>query len=193
MDFIVLAIWGIVTGVIVGTGIGKKSHKNEVIQDVPVQQVVISEPASVEEIKPETIAYVPEKVEEKVVEVAEEVKNPVTESITDAEPETLQMPKVQVRLPKGLQAEQLLLNDDGTPKTHVLQRGESLTQLAHQYYLDARFWPYIYEVNRFQLSGPDKIQADMILYLPNPEFYGIDESDQKSIEKARVLIGKYQK
>lgn len=98
-----------------------------------------------------------------------------------------------VKLPKGLTIDQLLCDDSGKPKRHSLRKGESLTQIAQLYYADARFWPYVYEVNRHQLSSPDKVQADMLLYLPDPQYYDIDGGSVESVNKARNLVAKYTK
>lgn len=104
---------------------------------------------------------------------------------TAKEPAELPSLAPGVTLPRGLKAAQLMLDSNGVPVRHVLKRGESLTQLAHLYFADATFWPYIFEVNRFQLSKPDKVQADMRLYLPSPTYYYIDGNDPASVQKAK--------
>lgn len=98
-----------------------------------------------------------------------------------------------LQLPGQLTVEQLMCDTDGKPLVHTLQRGETLTQISQRYFSDSRFWPYVFEVNRHQLSSPDKIQADMKLYLPDPSFYGIDVNDPASLEKSKELISKYLK
>ncbi len=101
--------------------------------------------------------------------------------------------RTDVKLPGRMKIEQVLCTETGDPKRHSLRRGESLTQIAQRYYGDSSFWPYVYEVNRHQLSSPDKLQAGMKLYLPDPKYYDIDAKSQKSLSKARTLINKYSK
>ncbi len=98
-----------------------------------------------------------------------------------------------LKLPRNLTIDQLLCGKDGNPIRHNLKRGESLTQIAQRYYADSRFWPYIFEVNRFQLSSPDKLQSGMRLYLPDPQYYKIDGNSAASIQRAKNLIAKYTK
>lgn len=116
----------------------------------------------------------------------------IVEPLFEVEPQPVAAYKrSDLKLPGQMKIEQLLCDEDGEPRQHVLRRGESLTQIAQRYYADSSFWPYIYEVNRHQLSSPDKIQADMKLYLPDPAFYGIDATDQQSVGKAKTLVSKY--
>lgn len=120
----------------------------------------------------------------------------ITEPLFDPEPvaPSRQVYKQQgLKLPGQMTVDQLMCDQDGAPMRHILVRGESLTQIAQKYYHEAIFWPYVFEVNRFQLSSPDKIQADMKLYLPDPLYYGIDANKPESIDKARALKQKYQK
>lgn len=129
------------------------------------------------------------KQESEVVETTNEV-----ESLSANKTEYQTVQKVKgIKLPRNLTIDQLLCGKDGKPIRHNLKRGESLTQIAQRYYADSRFWPYIYEVNRFQLSSPDKVQSGMRLYLPDPQYYKIDGNSAASIQRAKNLIAKYAK
>lgn len=129
------------------------------------------------------------KQESEVVETINEVESL---SANKTEYQTVQKAK-GIKLPRNLTIDQLLCGKDGKPIRHNLKRGESLTQIAQHYYADSRFWPYIYEVNRFQLSSPDKVQSGMRLYLPDPQYYKIDGNSAASIQRAKNLIAKYAK
>ena len=117
----------------------------------------------------------------------------ITEPLFEAEASALSNKRQDLRLPGQMKIDQLLCDEDGEPRLHILRRGESLTQIAQRYYADSSFWPYVFEVNRHQFSSPDRIQADMTLYLPDPAYYGINANDAQSVAKAKALVTKYLK
>jgi len=60
------------------------------------------------------------------------------------------------------------LGTDELLATHTVQRGETLSHIAKQYYHSARRWPLLYHANR-QLIGPDPnyLQKGWILNIPH--------------------------
>ncbi len=59
-----------------------------------------------------------------------------------------------------------------------------LTTMSRRYYGDYRFWVYIYEENKDQISDPDRINPGTAVIIPHAEKYGIDPKDKKSIADA---------
>ena len=76
------------------------------------------------------------------------------------------------------------MDESGNFMTFILEKGERLTLISLRYFGSKEFWPYIYEVNTDKLKSPDNVMAGMKLYLPDPTYFDIDASDEKSIEKA---------
>lgn len=82
---------------------------------------------------------------------------------------------------------------DGSYATHKLGQGGRLTLVALEHYGDKVFWPYIYEVNRDKLSNPSLVQPGMVLYLPDPKYFGINANDPNSVAKAKAKAAQYLK
>lgn len=89
------------------------------------------------------------------------------------------------RKPAGqVDLSKVLTDESGKPVTVTLGEGERLTLLALQKYGDKSFWSYIYEVNRHQLKNPNVIPIGTVLYLPDPQKFGIDSQSGGSLSKA---------
>lgn len=180
----------------------KKGDRSTIVTDQQSGQSS-SESASVVEVIRDTVYVYPEaNLKTEIVTLEESAaiiasSENVEETIKSepkplvAETNTSSNKQTNVRLPKGLTIEQLLCDATGKPKIHTMQRGETLTQIAQKYYADACFWPYIVEVNKNKIKSPDKLQADMKLYLPDPQYYGINGNNPASVNKAKVLANKY--
>jgi len=54
----------------------------------------------------------------------------------------------------------------GARKLHVVKKGETLQKISKHYYGTTRRWTKIYEANKDQLRSPDKICANMKIYIP---------------------------
>jgi len=54
------------------------------------------------------------------------------------------------------------------PRTHVVKRGETLTEIALHEYHDEAAWKLIYAANRDRMSNPSDVRAGMKLELPPP-------------------------
>jgi nucleoid DNA-binding protein len=78
-----------------------------------------------------------------------------------------------------------LKNADGTYATYELKAGERLTLVSLAHYGDKCFWPYIYEVNKDKLKSPSVVPVGMVLYLPDPAYFGIDVKNPESVQKAK--------
>ena len=56
--------------------------------------------------------------------------------------------------------------DDKGYLPHVVQKGETLSDLARQYFGKARLWKQILEHNRVQLMRPEDLRAGMSIRIP---------------------------
>ena len=83
-----------------------------------------------------------------------------------------------------------ILKENGSPVREELKAGQRLTLVALKYYGSKAFWPYIYEVNRFQISDPNNVPVGVSLYLPDPVYWGIDSTDERSLNKAKIKAAK---
>lgn len=86
--------------------------------------------------------------------------------------------------------EEQILKENGSPVREELKAGQRLTLVALKYYGSKAFWPYIYEVNRFQLNDPNNVPVGINLYLPDPIYWGIDSTDEHSLAKAKIKAAK---
>ena len=51
-------------------------------------------------------------------------------------------------------------------QTYVVQKGDTLSKIADEYYGDARLYTKIFEANRDILQNPDKIKPGQKLRIP---------------------------
>lgn len=51
-------------------------------------------------------------------------------------------------------------------QTHVVQKGDTLSKIAEQYYGDASLYPKIFAANRDVLKDPDRIRPGQKLRIP---------------------------
>jgi len=51
-------------------------------------------------------------------------------------------------------------------QSYTVKGGDTLSQIAKQFYGNASAYPKIFEANRDQLSDPDKIKAGQVLKIP---------------------------
>ncbi len=79
----------------------------------------------------------------------------------------------------------MLLHENGEPKTVTLKEGERLALLAERLYGDKVFWCYIFDVNAYRLTNPDQVPTGVSLYLPDPTYFNIDADDPASVRRAR--------
>lgn len=133
--------------------------------------------------KPAPLGFVP--VEEPVAEAIEEKAEPIkpvkeepakTEHAKPAKEEPAKATTKEFHRMKGA---------DGKEVTVKLQSGSRLTLIALEHFGDKSFWPYIFEVNTDKLKAPNLVQTGMVLYLPDPAYYGIDAQDPASVQKAK--------
>lgn len=139
--------------------------------------------------KPAPVEVAP--VEEPVAEPVEE-KSPV-EPVKKVEEQPV-APKQKVEKEAPVKAELVksttkefhrMKGADGKEVTVKLQSGSRLTLIALEHFGDKSFWPYIFEVNTDKLKAPNLVQTGMVLYLPDPAYYGIDAQDPASVQKAK--------
>lgn len=60
----------------------------------------------------------------------------------------------------------------------------SLSDLSRKHFGSYEFWVYIYEENRDVIPNPDRVEPNTRVRIPNPEKYGINAHDKKSINDA---------
>lgn len=56
--------------------------------------------------------------------------------------------------------------DNPYQQTYVVQKGDTLSKIADEYYGDARLYTKIFEANRDILKDPDKIKPGQKLRIP---------------------------
>ena len=56
--------------------------------------------------------------------------------------------------------------DNPYAQYHVVEKGDSLSKIAEQYYGDRMLYPKIFEANTDVLSDPDKIKPGQRLLIP---------------------------
>ena len=49
---------------------------------------------------------------------------------------------------------------------YIVENGDNLSKIARRFYGDANAWKSIFEVNRDQLTNPDRIKPGQILKIP---------------------------
>ena len=54
----------------------------------------------------------------------------------------------------------------GEAQTYTVQKGDTLSHIAKQFYGKAGQWNAIFEANRDQLDDPDRIQPGQVLRIP---------------------------
>lgn len=54
----------------------------------------------------------------------------------------------------------------GAEQTYTVQKGDTLSHIAQQFYGKAGAWNQIFEANRDQLDNPDLIQPGQVLKIP---------------------------
>ena len=84
-------------------------------------------------------------------------------------------------------------NSKSYPARVKMSAGQTLTQIAAEYYGDKVFWVYIYEHNKSRIKNPDNIPAGTELQIPAPNTYGIDAKNNASLMKARQKQDQLQK
>ena len=57
-------------------------------------------------------------------------------------------------------------DDNPYAQYHVVQKGDTLSKIAEQYYGDMMLYPKIFEANRDILSDPNKIKPGQRLRIP---------------------------
>jgi nucleoid-associated protein YgaU len=55
------------------------------------------------------------------------------------------------------------------PRTYVVQKGDSLSKIAKQFYGNTTAWRRIYDANRERIKDPDVIQPGWTLTIPQEE------------------------
>lgn len=148
----------------------------------PPVEAKIVEAAPVNE-KPVVAAT--EKTEKVEVEAKEEVKKQVDEKpVAETKPVVKEAP-VKSEAPAKTGGFHRMKDANGNEVKVTLEPGSRLTLIALEHFGDKAFWPYIYDVNTDKLKAPNLVQSGMVLYLPDPAFYGIDAKDPASLQKAK--------
>ena len=148
------------------------------VEVAPVEEPVaetVEEKAPVEPVK---------KVEEQPVAPKQKVEK---EAPVKAEPAKTEPAKPAKEEPAKVTTKEFhrMKGADGKEVTVKLQSGSRLTLIALEHFGDKSFWPYIFEVNKDKLKAPNLVQTGMVLYLPDPAYYGIDAQDPASVQKAK--------
>lgn len=73
------------------------------------------------------------------------------------------------------------------PVTDTVKRGYLITNMASKHYGNKCFWIYIYNENSAKIGNPNRINAGMVLTIPDASKYNIDANNPESVKKARAL------
>lgn len=73
------------------------------------------------------------------------------------------------------------------PVTDTVKQGYLITNMAKKHYGNKCFWVYIYQENSTKIGNPNRINAGMVLTVPDASKYGIDANNPESVKKARAL------
>ncbi len=155
-----------------------------------VQKQAAAEP--VEPIEKEVPAVEEQKPEEQEAPVKQEkaVEEKVPVKIEPAKPAKSEpapaAPKAEPAKTESQIREFHRMKDANGQEVKVtLQAGSRLTLIALEHFGDKAFWPYVFEVNSDRLKAPNLVKSGMVLYLPDPKYYGIDANDPESVKKAK--------
>jgi len=151
-------------------------------QPDPIVEVSSAEPELPVVTEPKTDA----KIEDKTATVSNHVEPKVEKAETEAASSKKEIDSKPVDTSYGRKK-----NADGSFATHKLEKGGRLTLVALEHYGDKAFWPYIFEVNRDKLKNPSLVQPGMVLYLPDPQVFGIDANNEESVAKAKAKARQY--
>lgn len=58
---------------------------------------------------------------------------------------------------------------DPVEQAYTVEKGDTLSAIARQFYGKANKWPVIFEANRDQLDNPDRIMPGQVLKIPSIE------------------------
>lgn len=64
-------------------------------------------------------------------------------------------------------AEEIAKQEAWSSKTHVVEKGDTLSKIAKEVYGDAMKYPLIFEANKPMLTHPDKIYPGQVLRIPS--------------------------
>lgn len=64
----------------------------------------------------------------------------------------------------GVSSTEELLNQP--ERTYTVEKGDTLSKIAREFYGKASAWPQIFEANRDQLDDPDRIRPGQVLKIP---------------------------
>lgn len=152
----------------------------------PVEEPVaepVEEKAPVEPVKKvEEEPVAPKQEVEKEASAKAEPIKPVKEEPAKTEPAK---PVKEEPVKATVKEFHRMKDADGKEVTVKLASGSRLTLIALEHFGDKSFWPYIFEVNKDKLKAPNLVQTGMVLYLPDPAYYGIDAQDPASVQKAK--------
>lgn len=89
-------------------------------------------------------------------------------------PTEMQSPDSAITIPEAINIPEIQISTDSsqlTPpstsaRTHTVQSGEGLWQIAEQYYQDGNRYLEIYQANTNQMKSPEDIRVGMELQIP---------------------------
>lgn len=67
------------------------------------------------------------------------------------------------------------------PRVYVVQKGDSLSKIARQFYGNATEWRRIYDANRDRIKDPDLIQPGWKLHIPEDEGEGDGDGEKGGV------------
>lgn len=81
-------------------------------------------------------------------------------------PRATAAPPTAAAPPTPAAREDVIIAADRGQRTHIVQKGDTLYQLARRYYNDAAKWRTIYQANQGKLRSPDTLPVGTKLVIP---------------------------
>lgn len=181
--------FGFIAGIIIGFALGACAaylYIDQIMQHKGIvgNSLIESVEADDEEADPEVVAALLNEAMslDSVAQAAIPAENPAkpeetpqAEDNTKAEPE--KKPEQQAAPAPAPKA----------PVTDTVKRGYLITNMASKHYGNKCFWVYIYKENSAKIGNPNRVNAGMVLTIPDASKYNIDANNPESVKKARAL------
>ena len=135
----------------------------------------------------------------------EVVSAPTDSTVVETAKDTIKYPaqdSIKVEVKEEIATEPIITVDNYTPsiaknaptrEVVTVIDGSRLTMVAYRAYGHKAFWVYVYDANRDRLKRPSDVEKGMQLRIPDLPKSLVNSKDQRCLDKAYELAGKYDK
>ncbi len=135
----------------------------------------------------------------------EVVSAPKDSAVVETANDTIKYPaqdSIQVEVKEEIATAPIITVDNYTPSVAknaptrevvTVIDGSRLTMVAYRAYGHKAFWVYVYDANRDRLKRPSDVEKGMQLRIPDLPKSLVNSKDQRCLDKAYELAGKYDK